>query len=131
MKVSGLDSALRALDFDENTILKLLDDTANDIAQQAISNVNDSLVGATINVQKIDGGYTVNIGSDFDMSAFIEFGTGNYVILEPEYTSEYARQWYVNGKGTLRPAPFLMPAYRVGVNRFLVELDKELKRQFG
>lgn len=131
MNITGLDSVLKALTFDESAILRLLDDTANDIAQQAITNVKDDFVGSTINVEKLDGGWVVNIGSDMELAGFLEWGTGNYVITPPETTTAYQMQWFKNGKGTLRPAPFLIPAWRVGCNKFLVELNKELKRQFG
>ena len=41
---------------------------------------------------------------------YVEFGTGSGVNV-PQGFSDYAMQFYVNGKGTMRAQPFLIPAY--------------------
>lgn len=43
-------------------------------------------------------------------NAYQEFGTGDLVQVDPEY-SDYARTYYVNGQGHTPPSPFFFPAY--------------------
>lgn len=64
-------------------------------------------------------------------AAYVEFGTGQYVFYGEPYITpeieEYAREFYVNGKGKLYPRPYLFPAYEK--NRLLlIERLKEYSK---
>lgn len=61
---------------------------------------------------------------------FVEFGTGVYVDV-PDGLEDYAMNFYVNGKGTMHPQPYLFPAafgeYPKMIDRINRGLEKELK----
>lgn len=65
------------------------------------------------------------VSSNASYSAYVEFGTGPYVNIPPGL-EEFARQFYINGKGTTRAQPFLFPAYFKNVRPKKVE--KDIKR---
>lgn len=64
------------------------------------------------------------------MSVYLEFGTGNdaagYVPTLPAEYQEFARKFYVNGKGTLLKQPFLLPAYFKHAPGVVEEIKKTL-----
>lgn len=127
MKVHGLQEALKRLNFDENKIKQALEDGGKLILDQAKANIapQEGEVANSYNmfVTRDDQGWVVNVGSDLDLAAFFEFGTGDYVVIPSETTDAYTMQWFVNGKGTLHPVPHLYPAYRQYRDR-VVELIK-------
>lgn len=45
-----------------------------------------------------------------DMAAYIEFGTGAFIQIAPEW-KDLAILFYKNGKGTIKATPYLYPAY--------------------
>jgi hypothetical protein len=64
------------------------------------------------------------------MAAYIEFGTGRYFPQYPGKEKEWqdlAREFYVNGKGFMRPAPYLYPSVKSG----LVSLLSNIKQIFA
>jgi len=64
---------------------------------------------------------------DDPMAAYIEFGTGRYFPNYPGKEAEWqalARQYYVNGKGWMRPAPYMYPSVMSG----LVSLQSNIKQ---
>ena len=72
--------------------------------------------------------YTLTAGNEGDpMAAYIEFGTGKYF---PQYPGkdaawqELARQYYINGEGMMRPAPYFYPSVISG----LVSLQSNIKQ---
>lgn len=134
MKIHGLNKCLDALKFDENRIGEIMERSGNNILTSTKSVVGqvDSVVSSSYNmsVSKTESGWAVNVGSDIDMAAFLEWGTGDFVVVPPETTDDYTMQWYKNGRGTLRPHAALIPAYRVEREKLVSALLAELKRQF-
>jgi len=57
---------------------------------------------------------------------YVEFGTGSNVSI-PEGFGAYAMQFYVNGKGTMKAQPFLIPAYLKYRKVFLSDMRKIAK----
>lgn len=133
MKLHGLNQVLNAITFDEGAILKVLEESADNILEDANNRVNDAFIGSTLTTvtRSIDGGWIIDIGSNMELAGFVEWGTGSHVVVPPEVTSAYTMQWWKNGKGTLRAKPFLIPAWRIGAGRLASELNRELKRQFS
>lgn len=91
--------------------------TATQIADQA--KLNAPRANATINIaQGINVAkeahlfYTVNVQA-VPIAAYLEFGTGAFVDVAPEW-KDMAMMFYKNGKGMLRPQPYLYPAYNRG-----------------
>lgn len=64
---------------------------------------------------------------DDPMAAYIEFGTGKYFPQYPGKEAQWqalAREYYVNGKGWMRPAPYFYPSVMSG----LVSLQSNIKQ---
>lgn len=64
---------------------------------------------------------------DDPMAAYIEFGTGRYFPNYPGKEAEWqalAREYYVNGEGWMRPAPYFYPSVMSG----LVSLQSNIKQ---
>lgn len=76
----------------------------------------------------INDGLTAVISQNaLPMGAYIEFGTGVYVKVAPEW-KDMAWQFYVNGKGRLRATPYMYPAYVKGRKIFIEALRKKIKQ---
>lgn len=71
------------------------------------------------------------VASAFELSAYYEFGTGKYVFNGETWVDadlrEYARNFYVNGKGITKPHPFLFNSFY----EERVELIKRLKQKLN
>lgn len=114
MQIKGLDKVLRSLEFDDSKLQKAVREAGNLVEREAINNIVEPILKPMVNsfdVKETDY-IGVNIGTSSDIGAYEEFGTGGFVVIPPETTSEYAMQWYVNGRGTLHPNPWLFPAWR-------------------
>lgn len=135
MKITGLNNCLKALQFDDKSIENILTEAGSKILADTKSGIVqvDSTVASSYNmfVTKNENGWTVNVGSDIDLAAYYEWGTGGFVVVPPETTDAYTMQWYVNGRGSLRPHAALIPAFRIERQRVIQALQDELKRQFG
>lgn len=62
---------------------------------------------------------------------YVEFGTGSsaaqYVPTLPAEIQAVARQYYINGQGTIKKQPYLIPAFLKEAPKFVEELKKILK----
>ena len=82
---------------------------------------------------EVNGGFGAEIGvqSENNLAIYVEFGTGedaaSYVPTLPKEIQDYARLFYVNGKGRILHQPFLIPAFRKESPIFISELKKILK----
>ena len=64
---------------------------------------------------------------DDPLAAYIEFGTGKYFPQYPGKEAEWqalAKEYYVNGQGWMRPAPYFYPSVMSG----LVSLQSNIKQ---
>jgi len=86
-----------------------------------------------VNVPK-NKGFAAEIGvqGDSKIPVYVEFGTGSdaaaYVPTLPQEIQDYARKFYVNGKGTIKKQPYLIPAFLRESPIFIKELEKILKK---
>lgn len=71
------------------------------------------------------GGFVFVQVDNTPMAAYIEFGTGAKVQVPAGY-EDMAWQFYVNGKGTLPPYPYLIPAYEKGKKAFIDSVKNRL-----
>lgn len=81
-------------------------------------------ISADIGTDKLTGFVTQN---SLPMGAYIEFGTGVYVRVAPEW-KDMAWQFFVNGKGRLRAHPYMYPAFIKGRDDFMVNIEKNIKK---
>ena len=65
-------------------------------------------------------------GSPAPYAPYVEFGTGINVSI-PEGFGAYAMQFYVNGKGTMKAQPYLIPAFIKYKKIFLRDMRKIAK----
>jgi HK97 gp10 family phage protein len=66
-------------------------------------------------------------GNAAPYAPYVEFGTGSGVNV-PQGFEAYAMQFYVNGKGTMRAQPFLIPAFIKYKKVFLRDIRKIAKK---
>jgi phage gpG-like protein len=79
-----------------------------------------------MNYQKSIG----EVGATEFYAPFIEFGTGTNVQIPSGY-EDFAMTFYVNGKGTLRPRPFLIPSFLEGKKELTDNTQKIVEKYSG
>lgn len=80
-----------------------------------------------INRTVINDGLTAVINQNaLPIGAYIEFGTGVYVRVAPEW-KDMAWQFYVNGKGRLKAHPYMYPAFIKGRDDFMITLTRKIE----
>lgn len=102
------------------------------IYAQALSNVPvlDGYLRGSGNTSYKDGQLTGIVafgGNAAPYAPYVEFGTGSGVNV-PQGFEAYAMQFYVNGKGTMKAQPFLIPAFIKYKNVFLRDIRKIAKK---
>jgi hypothetical protein len=79
-----------------------------------------------INHEITNSGWTARIAQNsLPMGAYIEFGTGVYVTVAPEWR-DMAWQFYVNGKGRLHAHPYMYPAFVKGRDDFMKTIQRKI-----
>jgi len=132
--LSGLQKKLGSLskEIEQEVKLQVLD-SATTIQLQAIGAAPAGLKGR-IDSTPQNNGFASEIGvqSSTNIPVYVEFGTGTsaaeYVPTLPKEIQEYARQFYVNGKGRIKKQPYLIPAFLRESPLFIKELEKILKK---
>jgi hypothetical protein len=134
--ISGMDSLKRRLNsmsvnVQKEVKLQVLD-SATTIQMNAINAAPAGLKGRIDSTPK-DNGFASEIGvqSSTNIPVYVEFGTGSsaadYVPTLPKEIQEYAKQFYINGQGTMIKQPYLIPAFLRESPIFIKELEKILK----
>jgi len=85
------------------------------IYAEAVANVPvlDGYLRGSGNTSYQDGQLTGIVafgGNAAPYAPYVEFGTGSGVVI-PQGFSDFAMQFYVNGKGTMKAQPYLIPAF--------------------
>ena len=132
--LSGIQKKLSSLSkvVQDEVKLQVLD-SATQIQMDAINAAPAGLKGRIDSTPK-NNGFASEIGvqSSTNIPVYVEFGTGEsaagYVPTLPTEIQEYARQFYVNGKGRIIKQPYLIPAFLRESPVFIKELEKILKR---
>jgi HK97 gp10 family phage protein len=65
-------------------------------------------------------------GNAAPYAPYVEFGTGSGVVI-PQGFSDFAMQFYVNGKGTMKAQPYLIPAFIKYKKVFLNDMKRIAK----
>lgn len=102
--------------------------TAEEIATNAKQNapVNFGKLKQSIHARKEGHLFHTVYVNNVPIGAYVEFGTGAFVDVPTEWV-DMAWQFYVNGKGYLRPQPFLYPAYVRGKAQYEKDLRQLLE----
>lgn len=137
LKITGQKEVMKKLaEFgkdSEKQVASLTFATAQEIGLNASDNLSAyggqyKEIYQSINVDpKSDGHlfYSVNV-NQVPMGAYLEFGTGAFVEVAPEW-KDLAWSFYKNGQGTLRPHPFLYPAFTRGKAQYEKDLRNLLE----
>ena len=132
--MSGLKKKLSSMSANvQKEVRYQVQDSGTAIQMAATAAAPAGLVGRIDNVAK-NNGFAAEVGvqSSTNIPVYIEFGTGasaaSYVPTLPQEIQEYARQFYVNGKGTMMKQPYLIPAFLRESPIFIKELEKILKK---
>lgn len=138
IEIQGLNKALNDLkkfgkdksDFVSNEIKA----TAYEIAAEAQQN----LTGRAVDLGALRGSVRVGTVTKFDATvhvdayyaAYVEFGTGSYAArylsTQPKEIRDYAKQFFVNGKGYMPATPFFFPAVYKHYSKLIERLKKVL-----
>lgn len=138
MRVRGTQSLLKKLaryGAEANNKIQLITMVAaQEIATDAASNapVDTGKLKQSINA-KPKSRFVWKVSVNVPYAAYIEFGTGTFVEIPPEWES-IAVKYYKSGKGYISPQPYLYPAYKEGVKRYkddLQDLLNNLTRRFN
>lgn len=114
-------------------LVQVLDEGAVSISDRARASAPQGLTGrlkASISAD-VSAPYSKVISADIYYAAFVEFGTGSMVFdndagfsFTPEM-KEFAKEFYVNGKGRMPAQPYMFPALEEG-KRQIIERVKKL-----
>ena len=101
------------------------------IYAEAVANVPvlDGYLRGSGNTSYQDGQLTGIVafgGNAAPYAPYVEFGTGSGVVI-PQGFNAFAMQFYVNGKGTMKAQPYLIPAYLKYKKVFLNDMRKIAK----
>lgn len=135
IKIRGVNETFNKLN---KNVEKIKNEIDNEMAASAESMVAYSKsifsadapeIRASIRSNKVKNfSYEIIAGrGDDPMAAYIEFGTGKYFpyyIGKEKEWQDLARQYYINGKGRMYPAPYLYPSVTSGI----VSLTNNIKR---
>lgn len=124
--ISGVTAALKKIENLGPQAEKIVN---AEISAFALETVNDAKTNVPVDlgylrnsIQYQTGQLEAFINVNAFYAAYVEFGTGKYVFFgEPYIDAEleaYASTFFVNGKGTMYPRPYLFPAYEK--NRLLL-----------
>lgn len=121
--VAGINRMLKDLQNRGETITKSI---ITATAEQVATDAKTTLQASQSDYHKIAQSISATKETDFrwfvgvnelPMGAYVEFGTGVFVDV-PQGWEETAMQFYVNGKGYLKPYPYLIPAFHKGERQF-------------
>lgn len=136
-RIQGLDDLKVKLDklskeIQEEVKLVVLDSAT----QIELDAVRESPIGIKqlIDKKPINNGFGAEIGVTGNnlIPIYVEFGTGTsaaeYVPTLPPEIQAVARQYYINGQGTIKKHPYLIPAFLKESPKFVEELKKALNK---
>lgn len=132
LKITGQKELFKALakfgDEAEQKIEAVTAITAQEIALQASQNApaNFGKLRQSIHARKEGHLFHTVYVNNVPIGAYVEFGTGAYVDVPAEW-SDMAWEFYINGRGYLRPHPYLYPAYTRGKAQYEKDLRNLLE----
>ncbi len=134
MRVRGIAGINRMLRDFESKSKVVVESVTQVTVQQVATDAKTTLQSSPIDYHKIAQSISAYKESDrwkvgvneLPMGAYVEFGTGVFVEV-PQGWEDTAMQFYVNGKGYLKPFPYLIPAFYKGQEQY----KKDIKDAFA
>lgn len=137
IRVEGLNKLLKDIDKKSEEIqkevqfelVKSASQIESDAKRFAPTGQNSQLRAAIRKFKESDFSYTISV-PNVHYAPYVEFGTGAYASYylsdkSPEMRN-YARQFYVNGKGRIPAQPFLFPAFEKERPKLLKRMRKAI-----
>lgn len=137
-KLKGLQSLLKDLDNRFEGMIKEMD---LELGKSVITIAADARSRVPVNKGRIARSINTDISKHLQKSVrvsdpigpYVEFGTGAYVFKATSYSHEaderqYAKLFYVSGKGTTKASPYLFPAVHAETPKLWKELKDCVKR---
>jgi hypothetical protein len=122
------DARLKEIDMEMAAGVEQMATTAKSIFSSNNTEIRNSIKATKIRPYQ----YQLSAGDAGDpMAAYIEFGTGRYFPQYPGKEAEWqalAREYYVNGEGWMRPAPYFYPSVKSGLVSLQSNIKQVLKR---
>jgi len=139
IKIQGVEATLSKLNKSYEKIKNEIDnemaasvELMTTVAKTIYSSDNAEIRSSIRNKKIKDFSYELIAGrGDDPMAAYIEFGTGRYFKLYPGKEKEWqdlADQYFVNGEGMMRPAPYFYPSVTSGVVSLTSNIKQILNR---
>lgn len=137
MKLSGfakLKKELNSLPNQVDLIIKsVLQEYGQKIFNDAMSKLPSgaSSIKGTYSIEYKNNGFVVNIGTENEIAAYIEFGTGDfatsYLSGQTQEVKDDAIKFFVNGEGKMPAKPYLFPAYYKYKDQIAPEINKRIQ----
>lgn len=134
LKTKGFNALIKELrNFDAKKLVQdELTAIGNEILRDAVAHVpvdtGELKQSAGIETRWEEDALIVSVFFSARYAAWVEFGTGAFVDV-PSGLEDYAMEFYVNGKGTTRPQPYLFPAYFKVLPTIIKRLEDAIKSQ--
>jgi hypothetical protein len=130
LQVAG-DSRLKEIDMEMAASTEMMATNAKKIFSSNNTEIRNSIRA----IKKRPYQYELAAGYGNDpMAAYIEFGTGKYFPQYPGKEAEWqalAREYYVNGEGWMKPAPYFYPSVMAGIVTLQSNIKQVLTRDEG
>jgi hypothetical protein len=127
LEIAG-DSRLKEIDMEMGASTELMATNAKKIYSSKNTEIRNSI--RAIKIRPYQYELAAGYGDD-PMAAYIEFGTGKYFPQYPGKEAEWqalARQYYINGEGWMRPAPYFYPSVMPGIVTLQSNIKQVLER---
>ena len=119
----------------KDNVLQVVEDELNAFGLETVAMaktlvpVDDGFLRNSITFDKFPLSVEIVVASNY--AAYVEFGTGvfaaAYVPTLPPELQEYAKRFFINGKGRIPAKPFLFPALEVNKKILIDNLKAVLK----
>jgi hypothetical protein len=130
LQVAG-DSRLKEIDMEMAASTEMMATNAKKIFSSNNTEIRNSIRAVKNRPYQYE--LAAGYGND-PMAAYIEFGTGKYFPEYPGKEAEWqalAREYYVNGEGWMRPAPYFYPSVMTGIVTLQSNIKQVLTRDEG
>lgn len=137
MKIKGFSEVDRLLSTDfSSEVEDALETWAKEVISKASSRaINEVRNNFGYEVSKKGNRFVISLKNTNILGAYSEFGTGGQVFDSSVYSfskedRDYAYNFFVNGKGTLKATPALYPSYFEKRNELAVKLAQAINEVF-
>lgn len=136
MKIKGLAGVMREIKNLEKNANKATNRGLAKVARMIQSDakakvpVDQGVLKNSINIELLPEEIKAKIYASAKYAPYQEFGAGPFTEVPAGY-EDYAMEFFVNGKGTTRPQPFLFPAAFKNIDKLVPLVEEELNKMYA